>query len=102
VAKRRRELVSPHQVFVRREPDAFEEAPLQRPDTGASAYRISRPVRASALLSRGLLRCLAAAAAPADAPVAQGLNACADSFYSSQVRTAFSCCGMAHRCGSSR
>jgi uridine phosphorylase len=74
------------QVFVRREPDAFEE-PASASDTSASAYRISHPVHASSTLSDGLLRELtAAAAAAAEAPVVEGLNACADSFYSSQAR----------------
>ena len=70
------------QVFVRREPDAFEE-PASASDTAASAYRISHPVHASSTLSDALLRELTTAA---EAPVVEGLNACADSFYSSQAR----------------
>jgi len=73
------------QVFVRREPDAFEE-PASASDTTASAYRISHPVHASSTLSDVLLRELTPAAAAAEAPVVEGLNACADSFYSSQAR----------------
>jgi len=78
------------QVSVVRDPDAFG-APLAKSSNGSNAfeeptaaYRVSRPVLPDASLSAAVLASLQAEL-PATGAVA-GLNATADSFYSSQVR----------------
>lgn len=87
------------QVFIRREPDAFhvphataEPAAHHSPDVigpqvVTAPYRISNVVPACPHISAVLLRELLEAGGRVEAPVVEALNASADSFYSSQVKS---------------
>lgn len=65
----------------RRNPDAFAKS---AENATTPAYTLSQSVPADAALSAALLQALQSVVGPGDL-VAQGLNASADSFYSSQV-----------------
>lgn len=71
------------ELFCRRNPDAFEAAGAA-PD-GAQHYHVTRPVPADALLSQMLVSALTERLGAGE--VVQGMNASADSFYSSQARS---------------
>jgi len=81
-------------VFIRREPDAFsdlnahidESNNAQGPEALPLPYRLSKVVTTDASLSAVLVRELRAQVGTVGSEVIEGLNATADSFYSSQAR----------------
>eukprot|EP00240_Pyramimonas_obovata_P005238 CAMPEP_0118933574 /NCGR_PEP_ID=MMETSP1169-20130426/12068_1 /TAXON_ID=36882 /ORGANISM="Pyramimonas obovata, Strain CCMP722" /LENGTH=415 /DNA_ID=CAMNT_0006876357 /DNA_START=95 /DNA_END=1342 /DNA_ORIENTATION=- len=83
-------------VFIRRDPDAFaspEDSPEPVNDSDCAGptvlplpYRISKVVQADAELSQVLGSEMRAQCEPIGSAVIEGLNATADSFYSSQAR----------------